>query len=77
MYLGGLIASMIGSLYLGLCLYISGMTADMKTRLDFSVYGSDQKLDKNSLWSIYVQEIDFHNEIIEYGFYLLWSNLAK
>lgn len=53
----------VGSLFIGLCQYINSMVVEMKTTL---VNDSDIKFDKAKLWSAYVKQICFHNEIIEY-----------
>lgn len=50
----------ISSLYLGLCFYMTSMVADVKAQITRSA-----KVDR---WAIYVKEIAFHVEIMEYGF---------
>lgn len=62
------VVPLAGSLYSGLCLYINGMVADMKTRISCPASALHHGADRASRWPIYVQEIDFHNEIIEYDF---------
>lgn len=62
-----IVLTAVGSLYVGLCLYISGMVADMKTRLD-SAFASPKEFNKTDQWTVIVQEINFHTEIIEYEF---------
>lgn len=62
-----LVVTMIGSLYSGLYLYINGMMTDMKTTICFSAFEASQK----ARWPIYVNEIDFHNKIIEYAQFLV------
>lgn len=63
-----MIIPMVGSLYSGFCLYINGMVADMKTKIAYGAFGSDHKPNGANLWAIYVEEINFHNEIIRYEF---------
>lgn len=58
----------VASLYSGLCLYISGMVTDMRTQLICPVFGSGGKVDQTNQRLIYVEEITFHIEIIEYDF---------
>lgn len=65
----GIIATTIGSIYAGLCLYINGLVADMKAKLSFSVFkGPQHEVNQSIDWSLYVQEIDFHVEIIGYAY---------
>lgn len=54
-----------GSLCMGLCYYINGMVADLKSRME-SVSELTRNAYQRRAWPIYVKEIDFHAEIIEY-----------
>lgn len=59
------------SIYIGIFLYVNGMTTDMKMRLISIEIGSTLRprcrpLSQSEKWWIYVQEIQFHGEIIEY-----------
>lgn len=49
------------SIYVGIFIYINAMVKDMKMRL---LTTDLDLLEESSSWSIYVQEFDFHNEII-------------
>lgn len=56
------------SIYIGMFLYINGMKRDLEARL-ISLDNDRDDLDQampptNKIWPIYIQEIDFHNEII-------------
>lgn len=62
-----IVLTTVGSLYVGLCLYINGMVADMRTRVD-SAFASHKEFNKMDQWAVILKEIDFHNEIIEYVF---------
>lgn len=57
-----------GSAYVGIALYINGMVKDMKMRImsinDHSSNTSVNPINQMKTWSAYVQEIDFHIEII-------------
>lgn len=58
-----------GSIYLGTFLYINAMVKDMQMRFmsleSDSTIKPHKLLDSKQVWSIYVQEIEFHNGIIE------------
>lgn len=60
----------VGSLYCGLCLYINGMAMDIKTRLIHSANGTEGKVVD---WPTYAQNIDFHNDMIEYDIFLCFA----
>lgn len=53
-----IILNLLASIYTGMFLYINAMKRDMKMRFDVSLSA------KNEAWSIYIEEIKFHNEII-------------
>lgn len=57
------------SIFIGLSLYINGMMEDMKMRLmsidSDSTEKPSKRLNPVQMWSIYVEEIQFHIEIIE------------
>lgn len=57
-----LIISTIASFFVGVCLYVEGMVKDLKKTL-MAFHKSNE--DQSEMWSIYVNEIRFHNEIIE------------
>lgn len=52
----------VGSLYMGLCLYIHAMVLDMKARMAQSVLLPSRII--HGMRSIDIKEIDFHNDII-------------
>lgn len=54
-----------GSLYIGVCVYIHSMVADMKAELNDPAFESN--LDQTARLPIIVKEIYFHNEIIAYA----------
>lgn len=58
----------VASLYVGLCLYISGMVTDMRTQLISSTFVLDGNVHQTNQRRIYAEEIAFHIEIIEYDF---------
>lgn len=64
----------VGSLYSGLCFYITGMVVDMKTQLSCSVFGSHETSNRTKCWTIYVKEITVHIEILEYDLLFLKSS---
>lgn len=53
------------SIYIGMCLYITGMVKDMKMRITAIDSPAYHRLHESNTWPIYVREISFHNEIIE------------
>lgn len=55
----------VGSFSIGLSQYIHSMNLDMKTRLPPT--GFVANVDPSNRWSIYVNEITFHNEIFEFS----------
>lgn len=64
----GIISS--GSSFIGIHLYINGMMRDMKMQFtSIKKHFKDQpseSLKRMEIWSTYVREINFHNEILEY-----------
>lgn len=56
---------MVLSFYMGVCLYINGMVADMKANLtDSTLHARGSNTEDAAIWrSIIRKEIDFHNEI--------------
>lgn len=62
---GFVIFIMVVSFYMGVCLYINGMVADMRTNLTDSTVQSKQTNAEHTAirWPIILKEIDFHNEI--------------
>lgn len=57
---------LFGTIQMGIFLYINGMVKDMKIRM--KTIGLDSPNDPNHskrIWSNYVREIKFHNEIIK------------
>lgn len=71
-----------GSLFIGLCLYIGGMVTDVEKRISsIAQKSTDQttRADHNKMWSIYVNELRFHNEIIRYvaDFFSKFYSLKK
>lgn len=64
-----IIASSV-SIYIGIFLYITGMVTDMKTRIESieKELRTDQRqaLNQIRVWTIFVQEIQFHTDIIGY-----------
>lgn len=56
------------SIFIGFFLYITGIVKDMKQRIErnFDIE-TPKPSDLTEKWSIYVQEIRFHNEIIGYA----------
>lgn len=50
-----------GSLYVGMYLYINGMADDL-----FATLKQLDRVKVGDMWQIYVNEIRFHNSIIEY-----------
>lgn len=52
----------VGSLYMGLCLYIHAMVMDMKAKMTQSVLMPSRTF--NGMRSVDVKEIDFHNDIV-------------
>lgn len=63
------------SLFVGICFYINAMVTDMQMRtMPMKKKPNNrgwtleppESLSQKDAWSIYVEEIEFHNEIIEY-----------
>lgn len=53
-----------GSLYIGLCLYVDGMVADFRSRIDaIHCHVWEERI--TDAWLVYVKEFQFHIEIIE------------
>lgn len=57
------------SLYTGLCFYIDGMVTDFRNRID-TIYCYSVTRQKNitgsiNAWLVYVEEFQFHIEIVE------------
>lgn len=67
-FIGTIVLS--ASIYIGIFLYVNGMTMDMKMRI-MSIDGNSTLLDPGhpltqaDKWRIYMEEIQFHIEIIE------------
>lgn len=60
-----IVFSMVGSLYLGLCLYTVGMVADLKAKMSAIDDSLDIREESTRILSIYVKAIHFHVSIIE------------
>lgn len=63
--------NLTATIYVGMFFYINGMVGDLKTRLasineDSAAGRTHLVLQPDAIWSIYVQEIEFHIEIIGY-----------
>lgn len=54
-----------GSIYVGIILYINGMGKDMNARILTIERDSEVEESPRSAWSIYLQEINMHAEIIQ------------
>lgn len=67
-FLDFIILNLLASIYTGMVLYINAMTRDMKMRVDTNL------TDENEAWSIYVQEVKFHNEILEWVIFSATKN---
>lgn len=65
-----------GSMYVGAFIYINGMVAEMKMRL--KSIDSANVTHTLKKWSIYVGEIELHNEIIGYlSMFYFFSFLSR
>lgn len=53
----------VASLYIGLCLYIGGMVADLRTKM--AKFDHKTPVGSITVRSIYVQALQFHADIIE------------
>lgn len=53
------------SIFIGLHLYINGMMQDMRIRLTMRAIDGDSTEEPTQMWPTYVEEIQFHIEIIE------------
>lgn len=65
---GFLILVIVGSIYIGMVLYIAGMVKDMRMRIvpydsDFAPE-SHQPLNQIKAWLMFAREIEFHAEIL-------------
>lgn len=61
------IGTTISSFFIGLYLYIDGMVIDMKIKIiSTATFASSKSAANKTFWTRIVNEMDYHNEIIEY-----------
>lgn len=70
-----LILTASASLYVGMCFYIHGMVTDMKIQMiDINLLVKRDELNDNlhqlNVWWLFVREIRFHYEILQYATFL-------